>query len=142
VGRALALTADAPPWAAPVFGFELALDPSSREAARYRPLPTTPASERDLALILADGVTADQVESVLRRAGGELLEQVAVLDEYRGTAIGDARRSVMFRLTFRHPDRTLRDRDVDEVERRLLTALETELGVKRRDGAAPVAPGD
>jgi phenylalanyl-tRNA synthetase beta chain len=64
---------------------------------------------------------------------------VAVLDEYRGAGIGNGRRSLMFRLSFRHPDRTLRDREVDDVERRLLRALESELGVKRRDGAAQAA---
>ncbi len=141
VGRATALAADAPPWAAPVLGLELALDVSPRPPARYRPLPATPASERDFALILADGVTAAQVRAVLERVGGALLEKVVVLDEYRGAGIGNARRSVMVRLTFRAPDRTLRDREVDEAERRLLEALESELGVKRRDGAAPAAKG-
>jgi phenylalanyl-tRNA synthetase beta chain len=141
-GRAGLLEADAPPWAGPVYGFELTLDPAPRAARRYRPLPVTPASERDLALLVADGVTGAEVAGVLRREGGELLEGVAVLDEYRGTAIGDGRRSVMFRLTFRHPERTLRDRDVDEVERRLLKALENQFGVKRRDGAAQAARGE
>jgi phenylalanyl-tRNA synthetase beta chain len=142
VGRAGPLTADSPPWAAPVFGFELSLDPRLRPAVRYRALPTTPAAERDLALIVADGVSGAEVARVLSREGGELLERVVVLDEYRGTAIGDGRRSVMFRLTFRHAGRTLRDRDVDEVERRVLNALETQLGVKRRDGAGQAARGD
>jgi phenylalanyl-tRNA synthetase beta chain len=141
LGRAGALATDAPPWAAPVLGFELALDVAPRAPARYRPLPTTPASERDLALVVTDGVSAGDVESVLRRSAGALLERVVVLDEYRGPGIGDGRRSVMFRLTFRTPDRTLRDREVDEAERRLLQALEAELGVRRRDGAAQAAKG-
>ena len=142
VGHAGPLEADAPPWAGPVLGFELTLDSAVRPAARYRPLPVTPASERDLALIVSDDVSGAQVAEVLRREGGELLERVAVLDQYRGAAIGDGRRSVMFRLTFRHAERTLRDREVDEVERRLLRALERDLGVKRRDGAAQAARGD
>jgi phenylalanyl-tRNA synthetase beta chain len=141
LGRAGALAADAPPWAAPVLGFELALDVAPRAPARYQPLPTTPASERDLALVVSDGVSAGDVESVLRKSAGALLERVVVLDEYRGPGIGDGRRSVMFRLTFRAPDRTLRDREVDEAERRLLAALQAELGVRRRDGAAQAAQG-
>ncbi|MGH7631128.1 MAG: phenylalanine--tRNA ligase subunit beta [Gemmatimonadales bacterium] len=141
VGRAAALVADAPPWAAPLFGLELALDFSPRAPVRFQALPTTPGSERDLALIVADGVTVARVAAVLEQAGGTLLERVVVLDEYRGAGIGDGRRSVMFRLTFRAPDRTLRDREVDEAEGRLLQALEAELGVKRRDGAARAAGG-
>jgi phenylalanyl-tRNA synthetase beta chain len=139
VGRATSLAPDAPPWAAPVFGFELALDPVLRSPAQYRPLPTTPASERDLALVLSGGVSSAQVTAVLERSGGELLERVAVLDEFRGPSVGEGRRSVMFRLTFRAPDRTLRDREVDELEHGMLQALDRELGVKRRDAAAAAA---
>jgi phenylalanyl-tRNA synthetase beta chain len=138
-GRAAPLAADAPPWAAPVFGFELTLDPTPRAPVEYRPLPTTPASERDFALVLDGEVTAARVAALLERTGGALLERVAVLDEYHGASIGARRRSVMFRLTFRAPDRTLRDREVDELERRMLQALERELGVKRRDAAGPSA---
>jgi phenylalanyl-tRNA synthetase beta chain len=141
VGRAGALPVDAPPWAAPLYGLELALDLTARPPVTYRPLPTTPASERDLALLVDDGISAAQVRAVLEREGGALLERVAVLDEYRGAGIGEGRRSLMFRLTFRDPARTLRDREVDEVERRLLRALESELGVRRRDGAAQSARG-
>jgi len=47
----------------------------------------------------------------------------------------------MFRLTFRDPERTLRDREVDAAERGLLRALEDELGVKRRDGAQAARGG-
>ncbi|HTK56129.1 MAG TPA: phenylalanine--tRNA ligase subunit beta, partial [Gemmatimonadales bacterium] len=43
VGRARQLDADAPPWAAPVWGFELTLDPAPRFPVRYHPLPTTPS---------------------------------------------------------------------------------------------------
>jgi phenylalanyl-tRNA synthetase beta subunit len=45
-------------------------------------------------------------------------------------------RSVAFRLVFRAPDRTLRDAEVDQTETRLLTALEDELGVRRRGAGA------
>jgi phenylalanyl-tRNA synthetase beta subunit len=48
----------------------------------------------------------------------------------------------MFRLTFRAADRTLRDAEVDAIERRLLGALEAELGVRRRDGASGTSTGE
>ncbi|HEU5169134.1 MAG TPA: phenylalanine--tRNA ligase subunit beta, partial [Gemmatimonadales bacterium] len=141
VGRARALDADAPPWAAPILGFEVELDAAARRPVKFRPLPTTPSSERDLALLLPEAVAAAQVRAVLERAGGRLLEDVQALDEYRGAGIGAGYRSVMFRLTFRAGDRTLTDTEVDEVERRMLAALEREFGVRRRDAAAPAARG-
>jgi phenylalanyl-tRNA synthetase beta chain len=141
VGEAAPLAADAPPWAAPLFGFELLLDPSPRRPPQFTPLPATPASERVLALLLPEGVTAGRVEEVLRRAGGALLERVIVESDYRGPELPAGVRSVAFRLVFRAPDRTLRDAEVDEAETRLLAALADELGVRRR-GADAARGGD
>jgi phenylalanyl-tRNA synthetase beta chain len=136
VGRGGPLTADAPPWAAPLFGFELLLDPAPRRPAPFAPLPTTPASERVLALLLPEGVAAARVDGVLRRTGGALLERVDVESDYRGVELPPGSRSVAYRLTFRAPDRTLRDHEVDEAEGRILAALAAELGIERRDGSS------
>ncbi len=137
VGRAGPLAADAPPWAAPLFGFEVVLDPAARRAARFAALPSTPSSERVLALLLGEGVTVRQVEELLGRVGDELLESVLIESDYRGPELLPGTRSVAFRLTFRAADRTLRDSDVDAVEARMLATLSTELGIRRRDAGAP-----
>jgi phenylalanyl-tRNA synthetase beta chain len=134
VGSGGPLAADAPPWAAPLFGFELLIDPAPRRPVPFTPLPTTPSSERVLALLLPEGVRTRQVEDVLRKAGGGLLERVEVESDYRGPELPSGTRSVAFRLTFRDADRTLRDREVDEAEARILGALAAELGIQRRDG--------
>lgn len=139
LGHAAPLEAGAPPWAAPVLGFELEIDAAPRQPTRYRPLPSTPSSERDLALVLPDDVAADRVRQILEQAAGPLLAGLTVMDEYRGAGLVSGVRSVMFRLTFRAPDRTLHDAEVDEAERRVLAALERELGVRRRE-AGPQAP--
>ena len=133
VGGGGPLTADAPPWAAPLFGFELSVDPAPRRPRPFVPLPTTPSSERVLALLLPEGVAARDVVTLLHRAGGNLLERVDIESDYRGAELPAATRSVAFRLTFRAPDRTLRDGEVDQVETRLLAALASELGIQRRD---------
>jgi phenylalanyl-tRNA synthetase beta chain len=138
VGRAGPIAADAPPWAAQLFGYELTVDPSSRRPPRYTGLPSTPSSERVLALLLTDGTTVRQVEEVLARAGGDLLEGVAIESDYRGPELPPGHRSVAFRLTFRAPDRTLRDSEVDELEARMLAMLKTELGIQRREGGPRV----
>jgi phenylalanyl-tRNA synthetase beta chain len=134
VGGGGPLAADAPPWAAPLFGFELLIDPAPRRPAPFTPLPTTPSSERVLALLLPAGVRTRQVEDVLYKTGGGLLERVEVESDYRGAELPSGTRSVAFRLTFRDAERTLRDREVDEVEARILGALAAELGIQRRDG--------
>jgi phenylalanyl-tRNA synthetase beta chain len=136
VGSAGALQADAPPWADPLFGFELVLDAGSRAPERFLPLPTTPSVERVFALLLGPGITAQQVNALLQRVGGPLLESVSIQSDYRGAGLPPGTRSVAFQLTFRASDRTLRDVEIDAIEQRMLAALESELRVVRRVGSA------
>ncbi len=137
VGWSGPLEADAPVWAAAVYGFEVRLlvTGASRAPVAYRPLPLQPPLERDLALLVPAGVTAAAVADVLRRAAGPLLERLEVFDEYRGPGGGipAGQRSVAWHCTFRDPERTLRERDADGLLARGLKALEDELGVRRRE---------
>lgn len=131
VGRAGALAGDSPPWAAPLLGFEVTMQPVPRPPVTFRPFPVVPAVARDIALLLPAAVTAAEVVAAFG-AAGPLLESVAVIDEYRGDGIPAGRRSVAFRLAFRATDRTLRDAEVDAVVQRALAALERELDVTLR----------
>jgi phenylalanyl-tRNA synthetase beta chain len=129
-GWARPLTADAPPWAAPLFGFELDLTESTPGGVRFQPLPATPAIERDVALVLPEAVVAADVEAAMRRAAGPLLEGARVFDEYRAGELPG--RSVAWRLVFRDPTRTLRDEEVDAAVGRMLEVLRSEFGIERR----------
>lgn len=130
-GWAGPVAAAAPAWAGAVFGFECTLAVADEAFVRYTPVPETPPAERDLALVLPAGVTAGEVEVVLRREGGGILESVSVFDEYR--AGNGQERSVAWRLVFRSRRRTLRDKEVDRTVRKMLNVLGGELGVARRE---------
>jgi phenylalanyl-tRNA synthetase beta chain len=132
VGTATRLEADAPRWAAPVYGLEVRIEVAPRVLPRYQPLPTQPPVARDLSLVVPGGVSAAGVEAVLRREGGALLEQLEVLDEYRGAGLPDGTHGTTWRCTFRAPDRTLTEREIDTLLSRMLKALEGELDVRRR----------
>ncbi|MBS1242151.1 MAG: Phenylalanyl-tRNA synthetase beta chain, partial [Gemmatimonadetes bacterium] len=152
IGWAGPLGADAPRWAAPLFGLELELVAHTPRALAYRPVPTTPAVDRDLALVLPEAVLVATVLEAVRNLGGTDLESVAVVDEYRGAGVPDGARSVAIRLTFRSADRTLRDVEVDQVIERVRSALAAgrsragrPQGAGRdagRAGADPGAPAD
>ncbi|MDZ7779616.1 MAG: phenylalanine--tRNA ligase subunit beta [Gemmatimonadota bacterium] len=125
---------DAPAWAGDVWGFELTLPdvPESAPVPTHVPLPQHPAVERDLALLVPDGVPAGTVLDTLRRDGGTQLEDVLVFDLYEGTGVPEGTRSIAFRLRFRDPERTLKDEEVDRVVERLLDGLGEEFGVRSR----------
>lgn len=152
VGNVSRVTLDAPVWASAAFGVEISLGvmpntpvapagahaheeakPRVRaEPTRFRALPTTPAAEFDLALLVPDDMHAADVEKVLRETGGPMLERCELFDEFRGTDVPAGMRSLAWRLTFRHPERTLRDKEIDGRRAQLLKTLENQLGVKPR----------
>ncbi|MGH7657532.1 MAG: phenylalanine--tRNA ligase subunit beta, partial [Gemmatimonadales bacterium] len=122
-----------PPWAAPVFGFELGIDAAPRPPVRTLLLPVTPAAERDLALVLPDSVVVADVMRVIASRAGELLESVNIFDEFRGGDFAPGTRSVGFRLTFRAARRTLTEAEINAARSRVLGTLEKELGVQLRE---------
>lgn len=160
VGEVHRVKLDAPVWASPAFGVELSLGEVSAEAVaprgqhahgklpeasgigalvqgtrtpkRYVALPTQPAAEFDLALLVPDDVAASAVEHCLRTTGGDLLERVMLFDEFRGKGVPEGTRSLAWRLTFRHPERTLREKELEGRRSQLLKALESQLGVRPR----------
>lgn len=130
-GWARELEVDKPAWAAPLYGFELDMAAARERRTDYVPAPSTPPIERDLALVLPRGVKSADVQSTIVSTAGELLETAAVFDEYRTSGLTG--RSVGWRLVFRAPDRTLKDREVDKIVSRVLKLLEDKLGVERRE---------
>ncbi|MEW6399936.1 MAG: phenylalanine--tRNA ligase subunit beta, partial [Bacillota bacterium] len=102
------------------------------EERLYRPLPRFPAVTRDVAFMLADHIPAARAEEVIRLAGGPLLESVRLFDVYRGEGILPGHRSLGYSLTYRSPEQTLTDREVDEIHAEVRHALEVDLGATLR----------
>ncbi len=134
-GSVSKLELDSPAWASPVFGIELNLEAvvlSSKLSRQYAPIPTMPAMRVDLALLVPDNVSADSVGVVIREAAGDMLESLVVFDEFRGAGIPDGLRSLAWALTFRHPERTLRDKEIQGRTGKILSVLESKLGIRQR----------
>jgi len=87
---------------------------ASEPTTRYHEISTYPAALTDVALVVADTVTAGEVERSLRSGAGDFLEEAALFDAYAGEQVGDGRTSLAYRLTFRAPDRTLTTEEVNE----------------------------
>ncbi len=125
--------ADAPPWAAPLFGAEIAVAVAEPVDEQFRPLPVHPAVDRDLALLVRANRSAAEIVALLRERGSRHgLVSAEVIDEYRGAALPEGTRSVAVRLVFRAADRTLTDAEVDQAVQRLRASLERELDVTLR----------
>lgn len=114
---------------------ELQLTPFAATAsvrAQMQPLSSFPAIKEDLAVVVDESVTAEQVESAIRQAGGSLLREVTLFDVYRGKQIPADKKSLAYSLTFQSMDKTLKDADVEKVRRRIVARLSQTLGAQLR----------
>ena len=105
---------------------------ASEPTTRYHEISTYPAALTDVALVVADTVTAGEVERSLRSGAGDFLEEVALFDAYAGEQVGDGRTSLAYRLTFRAPDRTLTTEEVNEFRDAAVASAGDALGAVQR----------
>ena len=133
-GRVADDMVDAPAWASDVWALELSLpdEVNAVSATTSQPLPQYPAAERDLALLVPDHVLSQAVSAVIRSSAGPQLEALELFDLYSGEGVPEGARSLAFRLRFRSPSRTLKDKQVDRSVKQVMQRLEEELGVKTR----------
>ena len=89
----------------------------------YKALPRFPAVERDLALLCDDTLPVAEIEKIITKAGGRILESVELFDVYRGAQIAADKKSVAYSLKFRAADRTLSDEDIDPVMEKIFAKL-------------------
>jgi len=102
------------------------------ERYNITPVPAFPPVLEDLALIVDEDLPAEQVEALIRQAGGTTLSAVRLFDVYRGGQVGDGKKSLAYSLTYQAPDRTLTDAQVAQLRERIVKRLEEELGAKLR----------
>jgi len=101
-------------------------------ARAYRPIPTYPATRRDLAVVVADNVRWADVRRCVEAARPDVLEAVDYLSTYRGEAIPAGHKSLALALTLRCADRTITAAEAEQARDVVLHALSDRLGARLR----------
>jgi phenylalanyl-tRNA synthetase beta chain len=99
---------------------------------QYRPLPKFPGIERDIAIVVRQGMPADGIMEAIRKEGGNILRSVALFDLYRGEQVPEGHQSMAFTLEFQAADRTLTDEEADAGVQRIASALARNFGAVLR----------
>ncbi|MDD4769746.1 MAG: phenylalanine--tRNA ligase subunit beta [Eubacteriales bacterium] len=102
----------------------LALAKNTRQIVQFIPPSRYPAIRRDLALETSEDIAAGTLMALIREAGGELLEEVECFDVYTGGNLEPGGKSLAFSLSFRHPERTLQDKEVQGLVDKIIGRLE------------------
>ena len=111
----------------PVVAFELSVEALLRLAKRELPyvdVPTLPGVTHDLAIVVDESVTYEQLVQRISSAGGKLLADVRLFDVYRDPIrVGKGKKSMAFSLTYRAADRTLTSEEVEKAHEKLVNKV-------------------
>jgi phenylalanyl-tRNA synthetase beta chain len=98
----------------------------------YEPIPETQGSDRDLNFVLDEAITWQELEEVVKNAGGPLLTSVAFVGQFRGQQIPADKKSYIVRLNYRASDRTLTSEEIDAAQTAVVTACRERLAAVQR----------
>ncbi len=98
---------------------------------KYEGIAKFPASTRDLSMVMDKGLFVGQIEHVIKKNAGKILESCELFDVYEGEQVGAGKKSVAFSLIFRAKDRNLESAEVDKAVEKVLEALR-QMGIELR----------
>ena len=117
------------------YAFEIdfeAIIAAPKEVITQQPIPKFPGVTRDVALLVDETVTHQQIVKTIKENGGKFLKDVHLFDIYQGKGIEDGKKSVAYSMSFLNPEATLVDEDINKAFTKLVSALETECGAAIR----------
>ncbi|TNF29311.1 MAG: phenylalanine--tRNA ligase subunit beta [Deltaproteobacteria bacterium] len=115
--------------------FELDLDAWRQSAPTppsYRPLPRFPSVFRDFAVLVGRDVPAGDVQAAIAAASPDRIADVAFQSIYTGAGVPEGEKSLAWSVTLRHPERTLAEPEVREVEAAVWASLAERVGGRPR----------
>lgn len=121
--------------AGPVLAVEINLEqllPLLPDRQETTGLSNFPPVLEDIAVVVDEAVTAEQLEAVIHQGGGKLVTRVDLFDIFRSEQIGAGKKSIAYSLTYQAPDRTLTDKDASQIRQKIIRRLEQELAAKLR----------
>ncbi|QDK96773.1 phenylalanine--tRNA ligase subunit beta [Acinetobacter tandoii] len=80
--------------------------------SNFTELSRFPSVRRDIALLISDKINIGEIQQLITKTGGELLNSNWLFDVYTGQGVEAGKRSLAFALLWQHPSRTLEDAEI------------------------------
>ncbi len=114
--------------------FELLLPAlETGQLPRFSPISRYPAIRRDLAILVDQDISYDQVRDCVLRAETQWLQEVFLFDLYQGEKIDSGQKSLALGLILQAPSQTLTEQEIDASLGKILAQLREELGATLRE---------
>lgn len=106
--------------------FEISLDKLFKYVnnIKYETISKYPSIERDLAIVIDDKVSADEVLKVVKMVAKKYLVSINIFDLYKDKSLGENKKSLAFKMVFVDKEKTLDSKDVDKVINSILNRLD------------------
>ncbi|WP_027626878.1 phenylalanine--tRNA ligase subunit beta [Clostridium lundense] len=98
----------------------------------YKPLPKFPAVSRDIAMLVDDSILVQEIEDIIIKQGGKMVEKVKLFDVYKGKQIPEGKKSIAYSILYRLENKTLTDEEVNKVHDKIVRTIENKLGAQLR----------
>jgi len=108
------------------------LKKTANRIVRFSEISRFPAVSRDMALLVDKNVTFAQIEQIARKSGKKLLKEVSLFDVYEGSNLPKGKKSYAVNFVLQDDEKTLTDRQIDEIMQKIRINLEKELGATLR----------
>jgi phenylalanyl-tRNA synthetase beta chain len=115
--------------------FEINLDILSAhidESITYKEISKYPAIMRDVAFVIPVNITTDYMLDIVLRQKEDLLENIGIFDIYEGKGLPEGTKSLGLRFSYRAPDKTLTDLEVNNVHEKIVRNTVQLTGAKIR----------
>lgn len=89
----------------------------------FTAIPKYPSIARDIAFILDKNVHAGDVKKVIEEVGAPLVNRVDIFDLYQGDNLEEGKKSIAYSLLYQHPEKTLKDEEVEESYQKIIAAV-------------------
>ena len=99
---------------------------------KYKKISQFPSIKRDVALLIKDSISCEEVIRTIKKSGRDIISDVTVFDEYKGTGIKEGYKSLAINIVYQDINKTLQDSEVVSAHKVIVDSLITKLGAEIR----------
>jgi len=114
------------------FNWDNVIDMAKQNAIMFKNIPKYPEVRRDFALLLDDNITFEQIDTIAMQTEKQLLKDVDLFDVYQGENLPKGKKSYAVSFTLQDERKTLTDKQIDKIMKKLQTNFEKQLGAELR----------
>ena len=93
--------------------------------SNFTELSRFPSVRRDIALLIDDKISVKEIQQLIKKTGGDLLDSTWLFDVYTGKGVEENKRSLAFALLWQHPSRTLEDAEIKSGMDKIIEVLQS-----------------